>query len=235
MGLFNLFKKNKVDPKEVLKDVSVEELAKVIGEGSGDDNAKKSNPALTSDIRIYSECFGEYFKKLVFGDVSRGGFGGKENLFFDSLAESFFEWSVRSEGIHGIINVYGKLVVYNYKLEFLRNYIRSGNTTPLKKEWVKFIFEMVDDETSPFGEKAIGNCHHDIYNHWIYKGDDDFVLYKLKTAIFLNDPAKLSEWGLYRPDKNGNPSSDFITIDDLTQFDNQGELMAYLDSLQTVD
>ena len=232
MGLFNLFKRNKVNPAEILKDVSLEDLAAVIGEGIGDYYAKKRKPELSSDSKIYVACFDEYFKKLVYGDVSNGGFGGNEKLFFDSLAESFFSQSVKSDGIK---NYQGKLVVYNYKLEFLRNYIRSGNTTPLKREWVELIFNIVEDETSAFGEKAIVNRHHDIYIPWVYEGDDDFVLYKIKTVTFLSDSAKLAEWGLYRPDKNGNPTDEFVTVLDLIRFDNQVDLMSYLDSLQTAD
>lgn len=225
MGFFDLFKK-KVDYAAQLKDVSLREMANVIGWGVHDKTAKSTNPELAKNYSLYSV----YFKRLVYSSVSEGGFGGDPNINYDP--DRCLMISVETDGAYSRINAYGKELIINYKLQYLKNYIKTGNTIPLKKAWIDVIFNVFNDENSSLNEKDIINKNHYIYNQWVYTGDDNFILYKIKLAISLSNPDFLREWGLFRPGVDG-PSDEYITIDDVIKFNNQGDLAFYLDSIQT--
>lgn len=201
-------------------------MAKVINTRNGSDvYAKAINPEL-SYIMLYTE----YLKRLIYSPISEGGFGGNPEINYD--IDSYFKISVQSDGAYATTNVYGKLMIRNYKLQYLKNYIENGNVVPIKSQWAECIFNVVDDEESALSEKDLLNKNHGIYNPWVYEGDEDFVLYKIKLTISISDQAFLSEYGLYRPGKNG-PTDEFITVDDLVGFKNQTDLMSFINSIQT--
>lgn len=227
MGLFSFFKKKeKVDYGAMLKNVSLDEMAKVISNRKdGELYAKEINPELP-----YIMLYTEYLKRLIYSSVSEGGFGGNPDINYD--IDAYFKMSVQSDGAYSRTNAYGKIIILNYKLQFLKNYIENGNTAPIKRQWAEYIFSIFDNEELELSENDLKNKNHSIYNPWVYKGSEDFVLYKIKLAISISDFKFLSKFGLYKPGKNGS-TDDFITIDDLVGFVNQQDLMNYINSIQT--
>lgn len=236
--LKNIFKSPQQKAEELYSEKSLWELSDMIGRGLDNYEDKMSID------EKYGLCEA-YLGKLLRAPVGEGGMGLSDEAVIKELTESLY-FDVYRYGVYKRkSNVMGSIII-NYTFEYMKNYLSAGNKIRnpvfincflLIRKAVRSKEENVEDfEQEEYGlfYEQIADQSCAIYNPWIYRnGDDDFILYKLKCAILLSDDNYLEEFGLYRKDKDGETTDEYITIDDLIKFENKQDVRDFLDFCQT--
>ena len=231
--LKNLFKSKEQKAKEFYDQKSLDELTSLIGTGFAS--------SFDTDRAKYDDNRGlclAYAEKLLKTPLSQDGMGLTDEALVTSLSH-YLSLGVYDYGVYKKkFGAVGSKII-NHELAYVYNFLSAGNTIrlPLFYNILLIIKETNmtkknDDPSSAtkLSNKDIENTRHAIYDTWVYEGNDEFVLYKVKLALCLSDEDFLSQYDLRVRDKNGNKTDDYLTIDDLKAFTTKKDLYDFIDS-----
>lgn len=193
-----------------------------------------------------------YLTKLFTLPKSGGGFGisaEKSSPYIAALTEFSYRNNfgvISVEGIQGRVQFLpyrriddsGKAVLANLTIEFVRRYIGLGYSADILKAVLNSIFKYSDYLPGEYfiisnSPENFVNEDADIYDKWLYdSANEDEIKLRFGILIDVRDRKMLEKYGMYKS-KNGAPTDEFITFDDVKQFGSSEQVFKFFDSIQT--
>ena len=182
----------------------------------------------------------KYCEKLFGDPIEEGGFGLKDKPGFSDVVSAACMELARDKTPYKY-GVGKNEKIQNYKLEYLKNCLASGCIAKSQFRYtmvIGMIFPL--DESPMFSRSELRDPNFPLYHPWVLEGDpkdndlNNFLQAKLNVIRMITDPEQLEGYGLFRQ-VDGEPTDEYVTVEDFVGIKNRRQLIQFLDTIQTKD
>ncbi len=181
-----------------------------------------------------------YCEKLFGDPVEEGGFGLRDKPGFSTVVSTAF-LELCDDGIPYKYGLGTNEKIQNYKLEYLKNCLARGCIVDNQFTFSMIISSIFPPRESPiFLRPELRDPDFPLYHPWVLEGDSmaldymDFVKAKIRVIRIITDEEQLEGYGAFRQ-VNGEPTDEYVTIEDFVGIKSRKQLTRFLDSIQTRD
>lgn len=187
-----------------------------------------------------------YFYNLLFSPIDKGGFGypiEKRDKICKSDLYTWFEISAKTN-VYAVLNKISNKQQTEYEeFAFLKIFKEKGLLEFANKchqiiarlsIFLKTAKENKDGSYSRFMKNYYLNPDSFLYDKRLYNCDNDTQIKKLNTCALMVINDLHIEYGLFKKDENGEPTAEYITMDDILKYNTSREIADFLDYSQTL-
>ncbi len=235
MGLFDIIKAifpKKQDKGQIYEKMYEQKSLKELLDELNNADLKTYEAKQISALRL------TYLKKLFGDPVEEGGFGLKD---YPGYMQAVYAAGAASDSAPYKFGMGKNERIQNYEIEFLKNCVkRGGNASSMTYfEALRCIFPL--DKDWMFTKAELKDENFPLYHPWVLMGEnerlspsDEFLHRKLFTVRIITDEEQLEAYGLFKQ-VEGEPTDEYVTIEDFLEAKNNTQLKRLLDTFQTRD